>query len=104
MLDSKIVGKTLYVGLNGELDECSAVSTRKQLDELLDIPQIERIVVEMSQLTFMDSTGIGVLLGRYKRAQKVGLPIFVANPNKCVDKLLKLSGIYTIIPKIVTEA
>lgn len=104
MVESKIIGKTLYVGISGELDECNAVNTRKSLDNLFETPKIEKIVVELSQLTFMDSTGIGVLLGRYKRTMNKGIPMFVANPNKSVDKLLKLSGIYTIMPKIVTEA
>ena len=103
MIENKIVGKTLYIGLCGELDECSAVTTKNKLDKLLLLPQIEKVVIELSQLTFMDSTGIGVLLGRYKRAVGRGIPIFVANPPKSVDKILKLSGIYSIMPKIVAE-
>ena len=104
MIENKIIGKTLYVGLSGELDECCAVPVKTRLDELLQTPDIEKIVIELSQLSFMDSTGIGVLLGRYKRAISNGIPIFVANPPKNVDKILKLSGIYSIMPKIVTEA
>ena len=103
MIENKIIGKTLYIGLSGELDECCAVPIKTRLDELLLTPKIEKVVIELSQLTFMDSTGIGVLLGWYKRAINNGIPIFVANPQKSVDKILKLSGIYSIMPKIVAE-
>ena len=61
-------------------------------------------VMELSGLNFMDSTGIGVLLGRYKKLSNLGIPILIANPNKSVDKILTLSGIYKIMPKIATEA
>ena len=47
----------------------------------------------------MDSTGIGFLIGRYKKASRLGLPLFVSKPNFAADKILNLSGIYTLIPK-----
>lgn len=100
MVESKLVGSTLYVGLNGELDERSSVYTRSALDELFSAGGITKIVVEMSQLKFMDSTGIGVLLGRYKAVRARGIPIYIANPTKAVDKILTLSGIYGIMPKV----
>jgi stage II sporulation protein AA (anti-sigma F factor antagonist) len=104
MIDSKFVGKTLYVGLNGELDEHSALFVRNKLDELIDSADVRKLIIELSGLNFMDSTGIGVLLGRYKKLSNLGIPILIANPNKSVDKILTLSGIYKIMPKIATEA
>ncbi len=104
MLKNKIVEETLYVGLFGELDESCASIIRNRLDELLENNKIKKVVIEMSELNFMDSTGIGVLLGRYKKMSAKGIPIFVANPSKCVDKILTLSGIYGIMPKVVSEA
>ena len=91
MVDSKLVGKTLYVGLNGELDEHSALYVRKKLDELIDETDVRKLIIELSQLNFMDSTGIGVLLGRYKKLVNKGVPILIANPSKSVDKVLTLS-------------
>ncbi len=103
MLKSKMINDTLYVGLSGELDESCAIFFRNKLDKLFDNPKIKKVVVEMNELNFMDSTGIGVLLGRYKKMSARGIPIFVANPSKCVDKILTLSGIYGIMPKVTME-
>lgn len=100
MLDSKIIGKTLYIGLNGELDEHYATHIRKQLDELIDNVKADKVIVELSGLSFMDSTGIGVLLGRYKKLQARGIPLYLANPSVSIDKILLLSGLYGIMPKI----
>ncbi len=98
----KIVGTTLYVGLCGELDENAAVQTRSALDKLIDNnTNATKLVIDMSSLKFMDSTGIGVLLGRYKKLKTVGVPILIASPSPTVDKILKLSGIYDIMPKII---
>ena len=48
----------------------------------------------------MDSTGIGVLIGRYKLVKDKGVPIFISSPNKQVDKIFSMTGIYNIMPKI----
>ncbi len=100
MVESKLVGKTLYVGLSGELDESSAVYVRSKLDSVIEATNMKKLVIEMSELTFMDSTGIGVLLGRYKKLCAHGIPVYLANPTPVIDKLLKLSGLYGIMPKV----
>ena len=48
----------------------------------------------------MDSTGIGFLNGRYKRLQKNGMGMYLENPNAGADKILALSGVYSLMPKI----
>ena len=100
MIESKLVGATLYVGLSGELDEGAAALVRSELDEAISIGEIRKVIIEMSELKFMDSTGIGVLLGRYKKLSAAGVPIFIVNPSKTIDKILTLSGVYGIMPKI----
>lgn len=100
MIESKLVGSTMYIGLSGELDESSAVYIRNKLDGLFDCNTFGKVVIEMSELKFMDSTGIGVLLGRYKKLKARGIPIYIANPIKSIDKILNLSGIYGIMPKV----
>ena len=67
MINSKVIGKTLYLGLSGELDEHCAQTVRKEMDEQIETSKINKVIVELSSLKFMDSTGIGVLLGRYKQ-------------------------------------
>ena len=76
MVDSKLVGNTLYIGLNGELDESSAVFVRSKFDEVIESANIRKVVIELSQLSFMDSTGIGLLIGRYKNIKRYGGGLF----------------------------
>lgn len=94
-------GNTLRVALFGELDESSAPSIRTSLDDNIGHNFSGRVILDLSGLSFMDSTGIGVLVGRYRKFRNL-VAFFIADPNATVDKILKLSGIYTIMPRIET--
>ena len=48
----------------------------------------------------MDSTGIGFLIGRYKKLRKYGMVMALESPNAGADKILALSGVYSLMPKI----
>ena len=100
MVRSRLFENTLYVSLYGDLDEHNANTIRKELDNLLSQGNFKQIVIDLAELDFMDSTGIGVLIGRYKMIKDLGVSIFISNPNKQVDKIFKMTGIYSIMPKI----
>ena len=100
-VNGKTVNHTLYASLCGELDESCAARVRQQLDTLLQSPDIGKVVLDLSGVSFMDSTGIGMLIGRYKSLKAREIPLLLASPSSVVDKLLSLSGIYEIMPKIV---
>ncbi|MCL2599251.1 MAG: anti-sigma factor antagonist [Firmicutes bacterium] len=99
-IEHKIVNRTLYATLCGELDEHTAPGARATLDGCLANGGYSRIILELSGLGFMDSTGIGVLIGRYKKWRDQGIPIFIASPSRQADKVLSLSGIYQLMPKL----
>jgi len=90
----------LYVILNGELDEHSAYETRITLDEIFTKPNFSQVIIDLSELDFMDSTGIGVLVGRYKKLKDRNIPIFICNPSSHAEKIFKMTGLYDIMPKI----
>ena len=97
---AKVKNRVLYLFLSGEMDECSAKEARARCDSYIDDnPNAEKIIINLSEVAFMDSTGIGFLIGRYKKAQKLNLPLYISNPNFAADKILNLSGIYSLIPK-----
>ncbi len=101
-IKSRVLNKTLYILLSGELDEYTAQNTRKQLDSLLDtVKGYVQIVMDLSELTFMDSTGVGVLIGRYKKMREKNKPIFITNPSRNAERIFKMSGLFEIMPKIV---
>ena len=100
-IKSKIYNGTLYVILSGELDEHSASHTIDTLDGLFSGINFKQIIIDLSELEFMDSTGIGVLIGRYKKMKERKIPIFICNPSKHAEKIFKMTGLYEIMPKIV---
>ncbi len=119
MQDSKKYGKTtnrsgkegtsyeisqrcLIIRLNGELDHHNAVKIREKADRLIDRNHIKHIVFDFSDANFMDSAGIGVIMGRYKKVIFIGGKIAVASVNSAVDRIFKLSGLYKIIDKYDT--
>ncbi len=98
---TRIYKNALYVSFCGELDENSAVYTRQTLDEILDKEKYNQVIVDLSELEFMDSTGIGVMIGRYKKLKSQEIPIYLTNPNKHIDKIFEMTGLYKIMPKLV---
>lgn len=92
-------GDKLWIRFDGELDHHNAESARRVLDNLIS-GNYSCVVFDFKKLSFMDSTGIGVLLGRYKKLKEKNASVYCQNATGNIDKLLKLSGIYNIFIKI----
>lgn len=99
-IKSRVYNNTIYIMMIGELDEYSATYTRNTLDQLFDSCVFNQVIIDLSELEFMDSTGIGVLIGRYKRLKNNNIPIYICNPNNHIEKIFKMTGLYEIMPKI----
>lgn len=100
-IKSKLDKSKIYIFFNGEIDENSAGKIRSQIDNILDTSSKFSVAIfDFSNTSFMDSTGIGMLLGRYKKLKKRGIHSFISNPTFAVNKILQISGIYDIMPKI----
>ena len=99
----EIYDKGIYTvaKLSDELDESVATILRRNLDDKLSSPQVKiNILFDMGEVSFMDSTGIGVLLGRYKLLKNRGKNMFICNVNRQMDRILRTTGIYTIMQKV----
>jgi stage II sporulation protein AA (anti-sigma F factor antagonist) len=89
---------TVYV--YGELDEYSASQTKTILDKLLyDNLNAKKVVFDLSGLSFMDSTGIGLLIGRYKKLKQLNIPSYISGASVSTEKVIELAGLYSIMPK-----
>ena len=99
-IKSRIYNNTLYIMLGGQLDEYSASYTRNYLDNIIETPNFNQVIIDLSELEFMDSTGIGVLIGRYKKLKSQKIPIYICNPNLHIERIFKMTGLYEIMPKI----
>lgn len=90
----------LTVFLCGELDEYSAKYARDALDELIDENlTCKKVVFDMSKVTFMDSTGIGLLIGRYKKLKTFSIETYITGAGVSTEKVIELAGLYNIMPK-----
>lgn len=96
----RVYNNVLYCILCGELDEHSANFTKETLDSLFDKLNFKQIIIDLSELDFMDSTGVGVMIGRYKKMKQKNIPIYICNPNKHAEKIFTMTGLYNIMPKI----
>lgn len=99
-IKSRVYNNTLYIMFVGELDEYSAGYARTTLESLFSTPNFNQVIIDLSELEFMDSTGIGVLIGRYKKLKLQNVPIYICNPNIHIEKIFKMTGLYEIMPKI----
>ncbi len=97
MLQYKPLGEALTVVIAGELDHYAAPQIRHMLDDLLRDPGVTDLVLDLENLTFMDSSGIGVLLGRLRILQSRGGTLSVQNMQPPVEKLFRLSGLQRVI-------
>ena len=96
----RIYNKILYLMICGELDEQSSAFTKQTLDELLEQKGFNQVIFDLSEMEFMDSTGVGVLTGRYKKMKEKNIPIFICNPSTHAEKIFQMTGLYGIMPKI----
>lgn len=95
----EVINQCLVIKLHKELDHHSSLSIREKTDKLLDRGMIKNIIFDFQEANFMDSSGIGVIMGRYKRVLFTGGKVAVTNVSDTIDRVLKLSGLYKIIEK-----
>ncbi len=100
MLDYERRRQTLTVRLRDELDHNSAVRLRSELDELLKDASIRKLVLDLKKLSFMDSSGVGFIIGRYKVMARRGGSVAVMNADKQMDRIFKMSGLYELVEKL----
>lgn len=92
-----ITKEILIVSLKGELDHHTAKEVKSLIEEVIKNRSIKNLVLDFTNLTFMDSSGIGVVIGRYKLIRSIGGHIAIAGATRNVSKLLTMSGINKII-------
>ncbi|MDQ0269309.1 anti-sigma F factor antagonist [Cytobacillus purgationiresistens] len=93
----------LCVRLSGELDHHSADELRAQATKAIEEFDIHHIVLNLEQLSFMDSSGLGVILGRYKQVKQMNGEMVVCAISPAVQRLFDMSGLFKIIRLEPTE-
>lgn len=93
--------KLLLIKITEEIDHCLADKIRRKVDNEITRYMPRKTIFDFSRVTFMDSAGIGMIIGRYKMMKLIGGSLEIQNVNQNAKKILEMSGILKIIP--ITE-
>lgn len=92
----EMIDDILIAFLSGELDHHSSGEIRETIDHTFDTFQANDIILSFDGVTFMDSAGIGVVMGRFNKVRERKGRLAVVGCNEYIDRILDLAGIYTI--------
>ena len=93
---------TLYVSLIGEINHHNAVFVRQEIDEKIQELRPQNLVLDLADVPFMDSSGLGLVIGRYQLMKDLGGTLTVANPSAEHQKIFKAAGLNKLV-KIVKK-
>lgn len=91
--------KLLILRINEEIDDCKVQEIRRKADNEIQRYMPKRVVFDFDKVTFMDSAGIGLILGRYKFVNLIGGKLEMTNLTKSIRKIFEMSGILRLIPE-----
>lgn len=87
----------LDVAVSGEIDHHNALIIRAKIDEKLYLYRPKTVRLDLSDVSFMDSSGLGLILGRFTLAHELGGELRVVNPSQGVSRILDLAGTSRLI-------
>lgn len=93
----------LIIRLKGELDQDSVTSLKYRVSEVIDKYRIKNLVINMSEVPFMDSSGIGFIIGRYTQIKQRKGKVVICSMNEIVERIFNLSGLKKICLVAKTE-
>ncbi len=90
-------GLFLRIKLKGDIDHHSAVAVRSGMDTLLYQKRPRRLYLDLSGVDFMDSSGLGLIMGRYALMKEIGGDVVVCEPSPAVERMLRLAGLERVV-------
>ena len=93
MVEINVMGEVVTAYLSGEIDHHTARYMRETIDNAIELNMPSLLVLDFSGVSFMDSSGIGLVMGRYRNLQKTGASLHVSGTSANIYKVMKLSGI-----------
>lgn len=99
----EISGSSLVAGLFGEMDHHGAEKIRNDIDGMLENYGAKNLVMDFSRVTFMDSSGIGIVLGRYKKRKADGGRLVIVGCELKIRNILNMAGVFSLIEYMDTK-
>ena len=90
--------KLLLINFTEEIDHHTTEKIRRRADYEIERYVPRKVIFDFNKVSFMDSAGIGLLIGRYKNAVALGAKVELKNVSQSIYKILKMSGITRLIP------
>ena len=88
-----VTGEVVTAYLSGEIDHHSAKEMREAIDNAVELNMPTLLVLDFKDVSFMDSSGIGLVMGRYRNLIKTGAELSIMGAPPQINKMLKLAGI-----------
>ncbi len=85
------------VRISGDIDHHRAPGIREEIDRVLEKTRPRRLVLDLGQTDFMDSSGLGLILGRLRKTGEMEIAMTLINPNPAVQKILRLAGVENML-------
>ena len=90
--------KRLIFEIEEDIDECCVQKIRRRIDNEIQRYMPKEVIFDFSNVSFMDSAGIGLIIGRYKLINMSGGDLKIANVNTQIQKIFEMSGLLRLIP------
>lgn len=94
----------LIIYITSDLDHHAVRSLRERADRMIQAGNARHIIFDFENVDFMDSSGIGLIMGRYKKVLFLGGKVAVTHVGKNVDRIFRISGLYQIMERYDTPA
>ncbi|MEG0913820.1 MAG: anti-sigma factor antagonist [Oscillospiraceae bacterium] len=88
---------SLIIFIERDIDHHNAAKLRNEIDETMSLISAKKLILDFDSVEFMDSSGIGLIMGRYKKIQGYGGNLYLKNLNNRCRRLVELSGILQIV-------
>ena len=99
----EIRGNALVAELFGEMDHHVSEKIRSDIDEMMENYSVRNLIFDFSRVTFMDSAGIGVVLGRYRKIQAEGGCVIIAGCSMKIRTILNMAGVFSLMEYMDTK-
>ena len=96
--------RTLLVEITEEIDHHTTDKIRRKIDDDITRYMPRKVIFDFDKVSFMDSAGIGMIIGRYKMVNMLGGTTQMKNVKKSIRKIFEMSGVVKIIPIIDSRA
>jgi len=96
-LTTEIRKDYMIVKLKGELDHHTSEEARKKIDKQYFNNNLLNIILDLRELNFMDSSGVGLIMGRYKNCMNRNGKISIVSTNPYINRILKMSGLLKLV-------